>query len=194
MIHPHTELRFINSTIGHGVFATKLIPRGTITWVHDNLDYGFSREQFVDQPLLFRPVLDKYSFVGPDGTYILCWDIARYVNHSCKPACLSAGYDFEFAVRDIEPGEELTDDYGTLNVEDNFRCECGEVECRRTILPDDLLRYGDKWDRIIGGAFHLIGGVEQPLWELIKEKKELELVFSGKAPIASCKANYYRGR
>ena len=32
MIHPDTELRFISPEIGFGVFATKLIPQGTITW------------------------------------------------------------------------------------------------------------------------------------------------------------------
>lgn len=35
MIHPDTELRFINPEIGYGVFATQFIPRGTITWVRE---------------------------------------------------------------------------------------------------------------------------------------------------------------
>ena len=39
MIHPDTELRFANPQIGLGVFATRfLIPKGTITWVRDQLD------------------------------------------------------------------------------------------------------------------------------------------------------------
>lgn len=38
MIHPDTELRFINEKIGYGVVALKLIPRGTITWALDKLD------------------------------------------------------------------------------------------------------------------------------------------------------------
>jgi hypothetical protein len=42
MIHPDTELRFINEKIGHGVVATKFIPKGTITWVLDKLDRVFT--------------------------------------------------------------------------------------------------------------------------------------------------------
>jgi len=36
MIHPDTEVRFINDEIGYGVVAKKLIPKGTITWVQDD--------------------------------------------------------------------------------------------------------------------------------------------------------------
>lgn len=52
-----------------------------------------------------------------------------------------AFYDFELAVHDIQPGEELTDDYGTLNIEESFDCYCMQAGCRGTIFPDDLLRY-----------------------------------------------------
>ena len=38
MIHPDTELRYVNDAIGYGVFATRHIPCGTITWVRDHLD------------------------------------------------------------------------------------------------------------------------------------------------------------
>ena len=38
MIHPDTELQFINDKIGYGVVATKLIPKGSITWALDKLD------------------------------------------------------------------------------------------------------------------------------------------------------------
>ena len=31
MIHPDSELRFINPIIGYGLFATSVIPRGTLT-------------------------------------------------------------------------------------------------------------------------------------------------------------------
>jgi hypothetical protein len=45
MLHPDTELRFVNRTIGYGVFATRMIPRGTITWVRDRLDQAFTPAQ-----------------------------------------------------------------------------------------------------------------------------------------------------
>ena len=38
VLHPSSELRYINPSIGYGVFATRFIPKGTITWVFDELD------------------------------------------------------------------------------------------------------------------------------------------------------------
>jgi hypothetical protein len=38
LIHPDSELRFINPVMGYGLFATKTIPKGTVTWVGDPLD------------------------------------------------------------------------------------------------------------------------------------------------------------
>ena len=38
MMHPSTELRYINQQIGFGVFATKFIPKGTIVWALDPFD------------------------------------------------------------------------------------------------------------------------------------------------------------
>ena len=42
MIHPNTELRFINPVVGYGVFATDFIPEGTITYVKDSLELEVS--------------------------------------------------------------------------------------------------------------------------------------------------------
>ncbi len=84
------------------------------------------------------------------GDFVLCWDLARYINHSCEPSCRSAGYDFEIAVRNIHPGEQLTDDYGALNIEWTFQCSCESPRCRRAIHPDDLLTYADEWDPVSG--------------------------------------------
>src|SRR5882762_139189 len=116
MIHPHTELRFAGPHIGWGVFATRPIPRGTITWALDALDQRFTDAQIAALPTAARQQLDIYSFINSHGLHVLCWDHARFVNHSCAANCLSVGYDFELAIRDIAAGEELTDDYGTFNL------------------------------------------------------------------------------
>ena len=192
MIHPDTELRFISDEIGHGVVATRLIPRGTITWVRDDFDQTFSPADARRLTPVYRQILDKYSFADAAGDLVLCWDLARYVNHSCRPNCLSAGYDFELAVRDILPGEELTDDYGTLNLDADFDCRCGWAGCRRVIRPDNMLRHAEEWDAVVAGAFPMIGAVAQPLWPLLKEAPEVRLALSGLAAIASCRLNYCR--
>jgi hypothetical protein len=193
MIHPHTELRFINDKIGYGVVATQLIPRGTITWVRDEFDQAFAATHIERMLPLYQDLAAKYCFVDARGDYVLCWDLARYINHSCDPSCRSAGYDFELAVRDILPGEELTDDYGSLNLEYDFVCYCRTPLCREKIRPDDLARYADRWDQIVAEPFRLIQTVSQPLWPLVKEKDVVEAVLANRLPIASCRQNYYPG-
>jgi hypothetical protein len=191
MIHPHTELQFINAQIGYGVFATHLIPRGTIVWVGDDLDQTFSAAQVEKMATVYRDLLIKYGYINGNGNTVLCWDFARYINHSCDPSCLSPGYNFEIAARDLHPGEELTDDYGSLNLEEDFFCLCGSPRCRRQIRPDDYVTYADIWDRIVAASFQLIPTVPQPLWSLVKEKEEVGVALAGKIPIASCKKDYY---
>jgi uncharacterized protein len=138
-----------------------------------------------------RAIVAKYCFVDARGDFVLCWDPARYLNHSCDPTCRSAGYDFEIAVRDIHPGEELTDDYGSLNLEYDFTCLCVSPLCRQKIRPGDLLKYADSWDRCIAGPFRLIATVPQPLWPFVREKEAVEAALAGRVPIASCRENYY---
>jgi hypothetical protein len=193
VIHPHTELRFINEQIGYGVFATRFIPRGTIIWARDDLDQTFTAAQVKNMPPVCHDMVMKYGFVDRDGNFVLCWDLARYLNHSCDPSCRGGGYNFEIAVRDLSPGDEVTDDYAYLNLEYEFSCLCDSALCRKNIRPGDLLRYGDSWDRIVADNFWLIQTVAQPLWSLVKEpeKEAIKATLIGKTAIASCKENYY---
>jgi len=69
------------------------------------------------------------------------WDYGQLVNHLCAAACLSPGFDFEIAVCEIAAGEEITDDYGTLNPDESLHCECGAPKCRGVVLPDDPVRH-----------------------------------------------------
>jgi hypothetical protein len=63
---------------------------------------------------------------------------AQYLNHSCAPNCRSFIFEDQIwivAERDIEPGEELTYDYGyTLDGHDPIACHCGAPDCFRFIL------------------------------------------------------------
>jgi len=45
----------------------------------------------------------------------------RYVNHGFNSNCLKTVYDFEIAIRDIQVGKQLTDDYGHLKIPVPFR-------------------------------------------------------------------------
>ena len=193
MIHPHTELRFINEKIGYGVVATRFIPKGTITWAKDKLDRAFEPSQVDAFEDIYRDILEKYCYVDNQGRYVLCWDISRYVNHSFNSNCLSTPYEFEIAIRDIYPGEELTDDYGYLNVKEPFECLPEPGTERTHVLPDDLLKYHPVWDKKLKDAFTFFNIVEQPLKSLLSEEvlKKAENIVKGKAQMESILSCYY---
>ncbi len=192
MIHPKTELRFISKEVGYGVFATDFIPAGTITWVLDKLDREFRPEEFFAMDLLYQNIIDTYTFRNNIGNYVLCWDHGRFVNHSFNSNCLTTAYDFEIAIRDILPGEQLTDDYGYLNIKDPFTAEDEGTE-RKIVYPDDLVRYYKVWDAQILKVFGKINAYEQPLRVLIKDElwDKVQKIIAGKQQIDSILNNYY---
>ncbi len=167
-MHPDTEVRFISEEIGYGVVAKKLIPKGTITWVQDELDRVLNPAGVAGMHPETQKLVDKYSFRNKDGNLVLCWDLAKYVNHSFNSNCLSTAYDFELAIRDIQPGEQLTDDYGYLNVQEPFKAQDEGME-RVTVYPDDLENYHEQWDSQLSDAFQDFEEVEQPLKKFVSK-------------------------
>jgi uncharacterized protein (DUF433 family) len=175
MIHPHTELKFISPAKGFGVVATKLIPKGTITWVLDPLDQVFSPQSIRELDPVFREIIYTYSYRDKNGNFVLCWDHSRFINHSFHSNCLSTAYNFELAIRDILPGEELTDDYGYLNLTEPFNCLREEGTHRQQALPDDLLNFYPIWDSQLIEAFKYFNRVDQPLQSMIEKKSRLKV-------------------
>jgi hypothetical protein len=190
MLHPHTELAFIDDRIGYGVVATRRIPRGTITWVLDELDQRIPPHRVRRLSTLQRKHLDKYAYVDREGNWVLCWDHGRYVNHSCAASCISL-YDFSMALRDIQPGEQVTDDYGSLNLDESFTCWCDTTTCRGEVGPDDFLRFADVWDRSAADVLPLLATVQQPLWSLVQEKDAVRAALSDPLALPSCRESYF---
>lgn len=170
MLHPDTELRYINEKIGFGVFAVKAIPKGTITWVLDDFDRHFTEDHIATLDQLRQDYFLKYSYRNQKGQYILCWDNGKYINHSFHANCVGTAYELELAARDIQAGEQLTSDYGTLNVDEPFQCEKEDGSIRQIVMPDDLLKFADYWDTLAADAFTQFNQVEQPLKYLIKQQ------------------------
>jgi SET domain-containing protein len=106
---------------GLGVFATQRVERGTVIW---RFTPGFDLD--VDAALLDalhpwqRERLLHYGYIDARlKRYILGCDDARFINHSTQPNLApdfarGAPYGIDVALRDIEPGEELTIDYSLL--------------------------------------------------------------------------------
>lgn len=194
MIHPHTELKLISTEVGYGVVATEFIPAGTITWVLDKLDREFSPADFEKMDPLYQNILDTYTFRNNKGNLILCWDNGRFVNHSFNSNCLTTAYDFEIAIRDIHPGEQLTDDYGYLNISHPFRA-VDEGTKRKVVYPNDLEKYYKVWDKKIEKVFSKIVTEEQPLRSLINNQMwdKINQIIKGSHQLESILNNYYPG-
>lgn len=193
MLHPHTEVRFINPQIGSGVFATRLIPKGTVVWVQDKFDRVYTESEVRSLEPVYREILEKYCFRDCQGRWVFCWDNTRYINHSFYPSCIATPYQFEIAVTDILPGQEITNDYGFFNIIEPLEC-WPERGCDRTrVMPDDLLRYADKWDRQLADGFRLFGKVKQPLSGLIEPAylAKAQRIARGEAILDSIRTCYY---
>ncbi len=76
---------------------------------------------------------------------------AKYINHSCEPNCESVNEDgriYIYAIKNIQPGVELTYDYNleaeellTKDIKKFYECRCGASSCRGTTLSrKSLLR------------------------------------------------------
>jgi len=196
MIHPHTQLQFINPQIGYGVVATSFIPKGTITWIFDPLDQVFTPGEIKKLAPVFQDKLNTYTYRDHEGNFILCWDHSRFVNHSFHSNCISTAYNFELAVRDIQPGEELTDDYGYLNVTEPFICLPEPGTSRTMVMPDDLLHFYKEWDVKLVEAFKEFNKVDQPFLDLIdpQYKSKVREVAAGRSAMDSILNCYYSGK
>lgn len=175
MIHPHTALRYINDEIGYGVFATHFLPKGTIVYVKDELEVDVAPDHYENLPLPFRQTVDKYSYIDERGHRIVSWDFAKYVNHCCNCNTMSTGYGFEIAIRDIQPGEEITDEYGMFNMEAEMVVHCKFENCRGRIKANDIDQYFQDWDEKVFAALQDVDRVEQLLWPVLPPDMQSEL-------------------
>lgn len=195
MIHPKTELRFINDHVGYGVFAIDDIPEGTIVYVKDSLELVVTPTDYLLHSEEMKGVIEKYSYIDQHGNRIISWDFAKYVNHCCNCNTISTGYGFEMAIRDIKNGEQITDEYGIFNLTYPMEVSCGFENCRKVIKPDDFDTYYRDWDEKIRNSIPKLFEVEQPLMPFVDEesRKELDQFFQNPGDYKSVYALKYKG-
>lgn len=109
---------------GLGIFADEFIPRGTVIWKFtQGFDQKFTREQILSFPEILQIYIYKYSWKGTKSKmYCFSSDNGKYFNHSSNPNTMSNYVDSEeevvtTAVRDIQIGEELTDNYSSFEAD-----------------------------------------------------------------------------
>ncbi len=123
------------SATGLGLFATKPIKKGSkiIRYFGPLLDSKKKKDDAIENKYLFE-LNNRWTIDGSVRK-----NIARYINHACKP---NAESDVKprkrkviiRAIKNIEPGEEINYDYGT----DYFKaylkpigCKCAACEKKR---------------------------------------------------------------
>lgn len=122
-IEEYTEVK-PSKIHGLGLFAKKLIPKGTVWWHAREKDVLIiNKEQFRILDLSFKSaqmdsfmkILLTYSYYERDlGVLVFCLDNSRYVNHSFDDNSGPPEDDSDFcsvAQRDIQIGEEILEDY-----------------------------------------------------------------------------------
>jgi len=123
------------SRTGLGLFATKPIKKGSkiIRYFGPLLDSKKKKDDAIENKYLFE-LNDRWTIDGSVRK-----NIARYINHACKPNAESDVKPrkrkvFIRAIKNIEPGEEINYDYGT----DYFKaylkpigCKCAACEKKR---------------------------------------------------------------
>lgn len=112
---------------GMGVFATKPIRKGEVIAKFDGTIYDFDFEDWTQD--LYNHVIQFEERKWRDSK-----GIARLINHSCDPNCGIKRRFEVVAMKDIEPGEQITWDYEmTEDYLWRMKCTCGSPLCRKTI-------------------------------------------------------------
>jgi SET domain-containing protein len=122
-LHQHTFAMLKPSPLhGIGVFAITAIKKGErkIFSDHESEWIEISKEEVDALPQHARSLVENHCLFNETHYYVpeygfKIFDLAVYLNHSDQPNLISIndGEYFE-AIRDIEAGEELLIDYGTI--------------------------------------------------------------------------------
>src|SRR3984893_18591446 len=134
-ISPNRPYRVGRSRTGLGLFATKPIKKGAkiVRYFGPLLDSRKKKDDAIENKYLFE-LNNRWTIDGSVRK-----NIARYINHACKPNAESDVMPRKRkvvirAIKNISPGEEINYDYGT----DYFKaylkpigCKCDACERKR---------------------------------------------------------------
>lgn len=108
---------------GLGLFALEFIPKGTIVWeFNDKIDAKITEDEFKKLSLEEQKNIIHYDYKDKRlNLYVVSGDSSVYINSSDSPN-LSSHYEnetdigYSFANRDINIGEEITEDYKEYDI------------------------------------------------------------------------------
>lgn len=102
-----------SSIHGTGLFAAEFIPKGSVIWHFDaRIDRLIDALEVESLPDVAREHMQRYCGLLENGKYLQTGDNDRYINHSSTPNTETRPFlEDLIAARDIQIGEEITEDY-----------------------------------------------------------------------------------
>jgi uncharacterized protein len=126
------DLKVKRSSAGLGLFTASEIPRNACVIEYVGRELTKEEAENSKSKYLFE-ISSRKTIDGTERS-----NIARYINHSCKPnaeAEIHRGRVFIFALRKIQPGEELTYNYGKEYFNDIIKpmgCRCSSCKAKKS--------------------------------------------------------------
>jgi len=118
---------------GLGLFATQVIPKGVRIFEYTGrIITNAEAEAMPGKPRYLYDLSKTHTLDGSPRS-----NIGRYANHSCRPngvIYVYGGRIFVKSLRTIQPGEEITYDYGKIYFNafiGKDKCVCPKCEARR---------------------------------------------------------------
>lgn len=134
------SFRIGRSKTGLGMFATERIPKNTRIFEYTGrIITNEAAEKIPGKPRYLYDLNKKFTLDGSPRS-----NVGRYANHSCRPNAVDYSYRgrvYVKSLRVIEPGEEITYDYGKTYFDafigkENCLCtKCIERRERRAAIP-----------------------------------------------------------
>ena len=118
---------------GRGCFSKVMFKRGRkiAEYTGERISNAEANRRAQRRRLRICAINNRWSLDGSKGG-----NGTHYINHSCEPNSymkILYGHILFLALRDIQPGEEITIDYESTLHPNSKRCTCGAPLCRTTI-------------------------------------------------------------
>jgi len=112
--------------------------------VEENFNFELFTEEhiknFTEQQ---RTVFNRYAtrftenlWCGPTDQQIVEENYSYFFNHHCDPSVWIINDFLWVARKDIEPGQQATIHYSSIDFIHNFECDCGHEHCVKVVQKD----------------------------------------------------------
>lgn len=139
MLHPLVKCVDRGVIEGKGLVAQGLIHEGEVVSRLEPNQPKIPLAEFLQYPPEKQEEILIYGYQTREDQIVNEQGDEKYMNHSCDPNTWWGDDDTMIARRDIQPGEEITYDYATTEVDIPFEmdCLCETSICRGKVTNED---------------------------------------------------------